>query len=693
MLIISTILYLLLSILLALRVYGSISFSRVVVFFLLVAASLNILVSEILSLTHTLDQPWLFLLTQAILCLVAGFLLWDPRGWIFKQGMPKCKLEGIRPRGLDWMLLALITAVFILSLYIGSLVPINNSDSLHTHLPRIYYWIQHGSLDSWDAVTVTQINKPINLSLQGVWIFLLGGSEKLFFLATWYALLAAIVLVFTMARQLGANYRGAHLASLMSLSFPVILLQTFSYQADVFVSAFGLASVAFLLEYLREKRTIFIFLSMLPLVVGLGAKNTALFILPFYLLVVLIHFLRTRVNFKRYLVFAGVFLLLFGVFSSYKYVQNYLERDQLESSMWATHRFINPPAEPTVPPSTNAPVNPPVSAGTKVRLMTNTLRYLHQGLSVDGLTGRLKLRALALRAESFRSLSERLGLDLEERQFISEGDEEIFNYDGMSILNEDAAWYGPLSLILIPITCLVVLFGRNKTRRWYLLGSFAFLTAVFLMVSLLIIGWSPTNGRYLIMPMLVFSPLLFVLLPARRAAGAVVTIILSLSAGYLAFSSLLINDSRPLITQFTLYTYQNERLDRSDSAGFMSRAWTYINDRVIEDLVLTSPDRRDIRNQGYYANLFHQSPEDIPDIEFVNAHIPANEPLYMYINKTVIEYALFGVNKTRDLIPVNSLQSVPQRALLLVDKRRTPPFIDGFSLLAENEHYSIYRMP
>jgi len=236
-----------------------------------------------------------------------------------------------------------------------------------------------------------------------------------------------------------------------------------------------------------------------------------------------------------------------------------------------------------------------------------------------------------------------------------------------------------------------VLFGKNKTRKRYLLGSFVFLTAVFVVMSVLITGWSPTNGRYLIMPTLVISPLLFVLLPERRAAGAVVCVVLSLSAAYLAFSSLLINDAHPLITQSTLYTYQQEKLDRSADAGLLSRAYTYINDRVIEDLALTSPDRKDIKHQDYYANLFHQSVEDIPDVVFVNVHLPPEETLYVIMQKSLIEYALFGVNKTRELYPVKKPDQVPAGALVLVDKQLLDEVPAGMRLIAENVHYRIMR--
>jgi len=99
---------------------------------------------------------------------------------LFEKPLASLRFDFKKPRGLDWLLLTLISVILALSLYIGSLVPINNSDSLHTHLPRIYYWIQHGSMASWDAITVTQLNYPINLPLQGCGSFCWGAQNGFF---------------------------------------------------------------------------------------------------------------------------------------------------------------------------------------------------------------------------------------------------------------------------------------------------------------------------------------------------------------------------------------------------------------------------------------------------------------------------------------------------------------------------------
>ena len=355
-----------------------------------------------------------------------------------------------------------------------------------------------------------------------------------------------------------------------------------------------------------------------------------------------------------------------------------LSADRLESSMFASYRYSIPFSEP----------------GDGLRYATNSGRYLYQAASLDGLTGRFKLSAQNARASAFRAMSGWLNLDLEVRDYISAGDEEYFSYAEKLTLNEDSAWFGPLSLLLFPAAVIAVLAGKNKARRRYLWVSLAFLLTVFIMVAVLISGWSPTNGRYLVLPMLVFTPLFAVLIPKKRIWSGLVTLVLSISAFYLAVSTLLINDSRPLVTQQTLYSFQAKTLEKWDDSGFIGGVYAkYIANRVIESLVLTSPDRKDIRHQSYYDNLFHQSTSNIPDIEFVNASIPADAPLFIYMRKNIIEFALFGVNRSRDLVPVSGLQQVPSGSLVLVDKGRTPVLSGGLDLLAENDNFWIFRKP
>ena len=675
MLILSVLIYLMFAFLLAWRFYHEIQFTRVVTLFFLVTVAFNILVAEVLSLAGKLNEPGWFLLLQIACCLLGGLIVWDPKQHIFAQPLPRLNFTGRLPHGWERLLLILIVSLIALVFYSGSLAPINNSDSLHTHLPRIYYWIQHASLASWDSITETQLSYPINLSLQGLWLFLLGGSEMLFYLMTALALMVVVLMIYEIAILLGATPFAALFAALASLCYPVILLQTFSYQGDVFVAALALVSVFFLLRYFRGDQQIDLAFSLLALAVALGTKQTAFLYLPFYLLALLLYWLRHKKQARVYLFAGGIFVVFFASLSSYKFIQNAREQDRLQSSMFASYRYSMPFSQPD----------------DGLRYTTNSLRYLYQGASVDGLTGRLKIGAMETRDRVFRWLGRQLGVDLEVKAYTSQGDNEYFKYDNPLAMNEDAAWFGPLSVLLLPLSAVVILLGRNKAQKSYLLGAFVFLVVVFLLIAVLITGWSPTNGRYLILPVLLFSPLLSALVPGQGFAGKFIPILLGILATGIGFSALLINDSRPLITQYSLYSYQKERNQKLEDTGFFNRAYIYISDRVIEDLALTSSNRRDIRHLTYYEQLFFQSSGNLSDIEFINANLPATETLYVWMPKSILEYALFGRDKTRDLIPVRRVDQVPSGVYFLVDDEwlKSPPA--GMTLIAENVHFLILR--
>ena len=678
MLIISVLIYLLIALLLCLRIFKRISFSRAIILTCLTTVTVNILIVQGLSLLESLNDRWLFLFTQIIACAIIALVAWDPKHKIFRDPLPKPAFEFHTLRGWDIFLVLLASGILLLSLYNGALAPINNSDSLHTHLPRIYYWIQHGSLASWDAVTVTQLTYPVNVSIQGVWLFLLGGTERLFYLMPWLALLTATVLVYEVALLLNASKRGALFAALVGLSFPVVLLQTFSYQGDVFVAALCLAAVWFLLLFMRQRQSAFIFLSLVPLAAALGSKQTAFLFLPFYLLVVFVLWLKKSISSRVVYTAAAVFVACFALLAAYKFIQNSVERDKLESSMFASYRYSLPFSQP----------------GDGRRYVTNSSRYFFQSISLDGLTGRAKLSALQAREGVFRALSRGIRIDLETREYISEGDEEYFILSENPPLNEDAAWFGPLSVFLFPAVVIVVLAGKDRARKRYLWISLAFILIVFLMIAVLITGWSPTNGRYLIIPVLLFTPLFAVLIPSQRFWSGLLTIVLSISAFLMAVSTLLINDARPLVTQQTLYTFQAKTLEKWDDSGSIGAVYAkYIANRVVESLLLTSPNRKDIRQQSYYENLFHQNTSAIANIEFVNTNMPDDAPLYIFMRKNIIEYALFGVDKTRRLTPFSLLEQAPSGSWVLVDKGRPQPWADGLNLIAENDSFWILLKP
>jgi hypothetical protein len=675
MLIVSLAIYILTAILLCWRYFKQITLTRVIILFFITSVAINILVAEILSLVKSLDHPWLFLLIQVLICVLLTLVLIDPANRIFREKLQRFQFtfEGLKTA--DILLLTLIALVLAGSFYIGTLAPISNSDSLHTHLPRIYYWIQHGSLVNWDSPADTQLFYPINLPLQGLWIFLLGQNEKLFFLVQWASLLVVAALLFELSMLLGANRTKALVASLTGLSLPAVLLQVYSYQGDLFIAAVLLTIVYFLVLFEPQRNSSALNLSVVPLAIGLGAKQTALLFLPVYALVFLILLLKKHITRKMALVALALFLVSFSAFAAYKYVQNLGQKDVTKASKFPTLVILEKMQKDDF----------------QQWLLATNLRYKYQVLSLDGLTGRGYLFAQRVKNNLFQTWSRRMNLDLESLAYLPEGENDYFTYSDVPHLNEDSAWYGPLSLFLIPIAVVLTLLGKNSSRKSYTLFSLLLLVIFYASLLFTIQGWTNTSGRYFIFPTLVLVPLLSFLIPNKRFTGSLTASAIVILAFFLAFSTLLMNENRPILTQRSLYVYQSQVLENLDTTIKVNDLYKKAANRVIENLVLTSPSRESIFQNSYYENLFFQNTADLPDIQFVNVNLPARTPLYLRIQKTTLEYALFGVNRTRDLFPVANLDHVPAGATVLIAKSLLPTNLTDLQLVAENPAYSLFK--
>jgi len=665
MLYLSIALYLVTALLCMRRLFTTPSLGRFVIAFFLTLTAGNILVVEILHFLRALNNPLLYLFVQLLVCTALALLLLDPAGRIFKEPLPRLGFAFQLKFTLESFLSLLIFAVLGLAFYVGTLAPINNSDSLNTHLPRIYYWLQHASLESWyNPVTTKQVFYPINLSIQGLWLFLLSGSEMTFFLITWLGLAAAAASIYEISLLLGAQRKAALTAALISLSFPVVLLQSYSYQGDVFTAALVLISILFLLLFHKHGNQSDLYLSILAGVIAVGTKQTALLLI----------FIK-RFPFRLLLKAAAVALLFFGIFSSLKFIQNFTETrveepNMIHSGFWYyLSTLASRPAE---------------------EYITNGLRYAYQAVSYDGLQGKLKLNLLAARDGSFKRAAERLAVDLESTRFMRLEEGDVFAYGMRLPVNEDASWFSPLSFTLLPLAAVLALFGRGrKTRRFYVLFS-VLLMLVFIVGQVMLKGegWGPNRGRHMSIAFLALAPLLAALVPTKKFIGGLIAIVLGLASVFLAVSVLLINDARPLITTSSLYNFLARRVDPVDVSNIVEAQYVSRAQKAIKSLLLTSPDRANILSVDRAERLYYQNTAEAPHLRFINANLPPDEPLFIYIEDlSVLEYGLFGLNRTRDLHPVASPEDVPSGATLLAAKARLTAVPPGFTLTAENEAY------
>jgi len=153
---------------------------------------------------------------------------------------------------------------------------------------------------------------------------LIGGSENLFFLVQWFSLIVVIVSVYDIARSLGFSSTQSLVSSIVCISFPIALLQTYSSQGDLTVAALIITSISLALSYNAQKRWVDIIGAILALSLALGTKNTAFLTLPVIGLSVIVYLIKTR-EFKKTLPWVGAGLLILILTTGFHFIKNIKE--------------------------------------------------------------------------------------------------------------------------------------------------------------------------------------------------------------------------------------------------------------------------------------------------------------------------------------------------------------------------------
>ncbi len=110
--------------------------------------------------------------------------------------------------------------------------------------------------------------------------------------------------------------------------------------------------------------------------------------------------------------------------------------------------------------------------------------------------------------------------------------------------------------------------------------------------------------------------------------------------------------------------------------------------RLITELV----NRKSIfsyRND-YYEQLFFASTVTVSHMDMVNDTLSENESLYLIMERDPLEYGLFGVNRSRMLLPITSFDDIPPGAKVIVEMVPQEE-LPGFKLLNFDDRYSIYQ--
>jgi 4-amino-4-deoxy-L-arabinose transferase-like glycosyltransferase len=532
---------------------------------------------------------------------------------------------GWRP-GFGWVrgerILFVLAAGVLVSYVFGFaqilFIPQNNMDSLSTHLTRIVFWRQHGSLAPWSTPQINQMWYPINAQLQTYWTLLFLGSDRLVGSVQWLAALAAGLGVYGVARQLDFERRPSAFAGLIFLTYPLVALQSTTTQTDLVTAGYFMAAVYFLLAGVRDERSALLLLSGVSIGLGLGVKKSFFILLPVLAVIALLLLIQSGRRGWKPLLTWGVYALLgISIFGAYMYVLSwrtlgdpfgspeYID-DMLDvPQTWVQPAkvWLNPIAQTQLPTDSRL-----------LEIAYNAPRLFYQALDTSGVPRPLDGYAHKAKLRVVRPFFQLIGFaEIESAAYTAPN--HPFSFADKNINEESHAWYGPLSFLLVLPALLVAAWRGLRERQPLLLMPLLGLL-VFLPLEIIFRpGWDPFQGRYFAPLAALCATLIALWFPVN--SNKVWAWLIAGLAVVIVVNTFLTNPSKP-----TAGKYADE-----------FRVWTN-PDRVFLQTIQAKQDR-----WVYFI---------------VERSVPQDATLGYYIPFYFMEYPLFGADLTRRLVPMNT---------------------------------------
>jgi len=451
-----------------------------------------------------------------------------------------------------------------------------------------------------------------------------------------------------------------------------VLLQSYSFQGDLTVASLILLSISFSLSFHKNKHKLDLIAAILAFVLALASKRAALLALPFIVIFFIFLSLMKIKNKKIVPWVAGSITVLFitiaiAIFSTINKNNTTIAGIDLLTNDFSSIHQITEKAKYNLP------------------------RYLYQFIGLDGLPRVTQDSWISSKAVLFSNLFSTMNLNLEEELYLQPGydEKEKFNYTSPLVLNEDSSWFGPLCFLLLPLALILSLFSSIKARRNHALLGILFFLYYTILVFLQRPGWDPFQGRYFLLAILPLVPSVSILLPRNRYLRIIIVLIILPISLFLSFNTLLVNNSKPIITASSLWSFQSKIIlplpDNNKYQLFIKNKLTSNFDKISEHAL----GRRTIYASQYWEQVYYSSFGFFKNITFIDPLIPEGEKIFLDINSTSLDYGLFGKEKNRILIRGVGLSQITS-GYYITQSTTNIEMKNSYVLLGDNGQYKIF---
>ncbi|HPA44835.1 MAG TPA: hypothetical protein PK395_03640 [bacterium] len=290
----------------------------------LLFSSVIVLSGYLLSILSLLNSKSAWIILHLIL-LVICISIWNRK----PPQVDVPPVEGIPsfhslPTWLWWIGGAFLLA-FLFILILNTFLPLYfiGYDGISYHLPRVYFYLQQGSLAPYPTQDIRQTDFPMVMELHLLWVVLFTKNIPLLFLFQWISLFLSGLAVYAACRALTENRIACIATAFLWLSVPDILLHAAWLKNDTWTAAYAIAALAFLLQ-ITETFPAGLLGCGMAIGLSMGTKYTGLFpVAGIFITGVILLYLK-KANLSNYLNYLFVLAALAVLLGGYSYMDIHL---------------------------------------------------------------------------------------------------------------------------------------------------------------------------------------------------------------------------------------------------------------------------------------------------------------------------------------------------------------------------------
>lgn len=302
-----------------------------------------VLIFEFLSLFTAISETGLIVL-NVLFTIISG-VIWIKYGKPILKLNPKpffTKLANTLKRD-KYLLVLGISFIFmcLVSLFLISIMPVNNADAMSYHVSRSLFWIGNRNLNHFDISQARMLSFPINSEILYAWILMLTKKQLWLGIFQFIGFWMGLISLYGLMSYINISERKKLWVLFLAASFPSVLAEISSTETDLIIAGLVLASMYLYWNSLKTRFNLPLIISSICYALAIGTKTTAIILIPavgLWMAVISYHYDKKKF-YKPLLKFICCGFISFILFASYNYILNYINYGNIagNSSLLAGH--------------------------------------------------------------------------------------------------------------------------------------------------------------------------------------------------------------------------------------------------------------------------------------------------------------------------------------------------------------------